>query len=378
MSEDSSSDDEDYQDVERPFHIVCNWSMTGDEKLVEQFCKKINYASIYFKPDMIVSVAPPAPYLSKMRKLLKERIGVCAQNCCHEEVGAFTGEVSTSMLRNVKATGVVCGHWERRRRYGEDPGVVALQVLRATENRLTAYFCIGESLQERKRKETMDVIASQIKPLFELPIDWKRVVIVYEPVWSFKDEGLVACEVQFPPDEEDEVEDEDETQPGADQNVNTGTVDNDVDSDDEDEVPWFDGEKFELMELLPKTQHIDDLFKEIRQWLRSNASKRIAWTTPILYGGHLAAEAGSEFTRLANIDGLLVDRKSLILDDIDFDGDPGKLEADDEFEDFIQLIHRCGEERSDEKNLNRDKLLLPSKKVKGKKNKKRERKFMLI
>ena len=56
--------------------------------------------------------------------------------------------------------------------------------------------------QERKAQKSKDVFDAQISPLFDLPIDWRRVVLVYEPVWSFKDEALVVQEVEFPPNDE--------------------------------------------------------------------------------------------------------------------------------------------------------------------------------
>lgn len=345
MSSDESSDDEDYDLFERPCHIVFNWSMTGDLEAIEPFCKKINYAAIQLKADVQVSVAPPAPYIIKMRKLLKQKIAVCSQTCNHEEAGAFTGEVSGSMLRSVKAAGVICGHWERRRRYGEDPGVVALQVQRATENRMNAFLCFGETMQEREYKQTMEVIKSQLSVLFELPIDWRKVVLVYQPIWSFKDEKLVACEVKFP-DNEDQLEEVEANENFGEENVEEG----------KNESEECDDQKFGVI-LPPKTQHIDNLIGDVRMWLRNNASKRIAWTTSILYGGHVTSHNGPEFVKMKNIDGLLVDRKSLILEDV-VDGDVGKPQdegnegASEDFEDFLQLVRRCNEEKREDTNLN--------------------------
>jgi len=359
MSDESSSDDEDYQSVERTFHLVYNWLMTGDSAALQPFCKKINYAAVKFSPDIQVVVAPPVPYLMKMKKLLKQKIGVCSQNCCHEEEGAFTGDVSASMLRSVKAAGVICGHWERRRRCGEEPGLVALQVQRATEHKLIAYLCFGESVQERRSGRTMEVIKSQISGLFELPIDWRKVVLIYEPVWSFKDEDLVACEVEFPVEEEEVVE---EGEPG--QNDNAAQEGEGRNKSREDSTEVFDDEKFSVI-IPPKCQHIDDLLGDVRFWLGNHASKKIAWTTPILYGGHVTAQDGPEFAKMNNIDGLLVHPKSMILDDI-VEEDVGEQAAEDEVEDFIELIRRCGEERREDENLNQV-MFKPSKKKKTKK-----------
>jgi len=372
--EDSSSEDEDYADVVRPFYLVLNWGMTGNQADVIPFCKKLNYAAVYFKPEVQISVAPPSTYVISMRKSLKQRIGVVSQSCCHEESGAFTGEVSASMLRNVKTFGVICGHWEKRRRCGERPGVVALQVQRATENRQIAYLCFGDSMEERVKGKSLEVIASQIKPLFELPLDWRKIVLVYQPVWSFKDEALVATEVEFPEEEETEENANEDEEEEVNVNVNNQLDDEDGVGGRESKI--FDDRKWGVV-LPPKCVHVDDMLGEVRLWLRNHASKKIAWTTPILYGGHVAAHDGPEFARMKNIDGLFVTRKSLILEDIILSsssgesegsatatgGDPlvdadgiDKSELDADVEDFISMVMQCGDNMKDDLNENRTRI----------------------
>ena len=76
MSDDSSSDDDDYADVTRPFHLILNMAMTGNKKSVQLFAKKINYAAVKFRSDIKIAIAPPAPFLFTMRKALKQSIEV--------------------------------------------------------------------------------------------------------------------------------------------------------------------------------------------------------------------------------------------------------------------------------------------------------------
>jgi len=373
----SSSDDEDYMDVTRPFILILNLAMTGSQKSIQHFAKKINYAAVKFPKDIRVAIAPPAPFIFCTRKALKQSIEVVSQNCCHEESGAFTGEVSASMLRNAKATGVLCGHWERRRRCGEDPAVVALQVLRATENRMTAFLCFGEDLKERDLKSSMAVFATQISPLFDLPIDWRRVVLVYEPVWSFKDEAFVAQEVEFPAEEE--ANDNEDEGDAEDANVNRLSKTGEEENDNAEEIVegnpsgHFDSRKWEVI-IPPLSQHVDDLLYDVRLWLRETTSKKIAWTTPILYGGHVNVEEGTEFARMKNIDGLLVTRRSLMEADLrhsqadEAEGDSKQKkkktsksseikteqeEEEEEIGDFIALVNGCGQVRGQDRNMSR-------------------------
>ena len=114
------------------------------------------------------------------------KIGVAAQNCADKESGAYTGEVSASMVASTGAKYVILGHSERRAYYGETPEILKEKVKLALANGLTPIFCIGEVLEEREANKHFDVVKAQLKDsLFELSAeDFAKIVLAYEPVWA--------------------------------------------------------------------------------------------------------------------------------------------------------------------------------------------------
>lgn len=135
-----------------------------------------------------VVVAPPYPFLQSIGKLLQGNplLHLAAQNCHHKESGAFTGEVSASMLQSVGCTYVILGHSERRQYFHEDSQLLEQKVKTAINQGLIPIFCCGESLEEREQGNHFQVIAEQLKEgLFHVSNeDFAKVVIAYEPVWA--------------------------------------------------------------------------------------------------------------------------------------------------------------------------------------------------
>ena len=114
------------------------------------------------------------------------KIGVAAQNCADKESGAYTGEVSASMVASTGAKYVILGHSERRAYYGETPEILKEKVKLALANGLTPIFCIGEVLEEREANKHFDVVKTQLQAsLFEFSAeDFAKFVLAYEPVWA--------------------------------------------------------------------------------------------------------------------------------------------------------------------------------------------------
>ncbi len=112
---------------------------------------------------------------------------VFAQDVAAEgPTGAFTGEVAAEMLRDVGCQGVIIGHSERRRYYGETDGVVAAKVRRALEARLLPAVCVGETLSEREANAALDVVERQLRGIADALTDAAKqpIVLAYEPVWA--------------------------------------------------------------------------------------------------------------------------------------------------------------------------------------------------
>lgn len=129
-------------------------------------------------------VIPPAPFLAAVKPVLGGRVWLGSQNLSTEVKGAFTGEVSGSMLRSVGASHVLCGHSERRQLFGESSELVGKKVRAALRDGLVPVLCVGETLAEREAGTTHEVVAAQLEGGLEGVEASAGVVIAYEPVWA--------------------------------------------------------------------------------------------------------------------------------------------------------------------------------------------------
>ncbi len=134
-----------------------------------------------------IAIAPPYTHLSEIGKVIPcDKICLTAQNCAAEANGAFTGEISTSMLKTLGVMAVIIGHSERRSLFHEDSPMLAKKVNRAIADNLRPIFCCGEVLEERNAGRHQEIVGNQLKEgLFHLDLrDFERVIIAYEPVWA--------------------------------------------------------------------------------------------------------------------------------------------------------------------------------------------------
>lgn len=134
-----------------------------------------------------VGVTPPYPWLMSLKDKVRasDNLWMGAQNCSATDTGAFTGEVTASMLKEC-ATFVLVGHSERRALFGEDDEVVREKVTRVMEQDLHAVLCVGEVLEQREAGKAKDVVKQQLLAALEgFPEDrLSRLVVAYEPVWA--------------------------------------------------------------------------------------------------------------------------------------------------------------------------------------------------
>jgi triosephosphate isomerase len=145
-----------------------------------------------------VIICPTFLALTSASKLLDgSTVKLGAQNCHFEESGAYTGELSASMLKSVGVSHVIIGHSERRQYFYETNELLAKKTTAAVTQGLTVLFCVGETLQEREYGSHFDIIKSQISEgLFHLNAkDMSLVVVAYEPVWAIGT-GLTASSEQ--------------------------------------------------------------------------------------------------------------------------------------------------------------------------------------
>lgn len=133
-----------------------------------------------------IVIGAPFIHLTEVTKVVGDKIGVAAQNCADEKSGAFTGEVSASMIKSTGSKYIILGHSERRTYYGETNEILVKKVNLTLENNLIPIFCIGEVLEERNANKHFEVVKSQIaEGLFHLSAEeFGKVVLAYEPVWA--------------------------------------------------------------------------------------------------------------------------------------------------------------------------------------------------
>ena len=118
------------------------------------------------------------------RRLKKTKIEVGAQNCHHNyDYGAHTGQVNSTMVKNVGAKFVILGHSENRQ-LGETDNLINLKIKSAIKSGLKIIFCIGETLKERRQKKTNQILKKQIEKGLKSIKNKSKIIIAYEPVWS--------------------------------------------------------------------------------------------------------------------------------------------------------------------------------------------------
>ncbi len=170
---------------EKPF-IAGNWKMHKTIPEAVEMVKALKEESPQLTDAELV-VIPPYTMLSEVKKVIEgSTIQLGAQNIFWEEKGAFTGEVSPPMLKDAGCQYVTIGHSERRQYFGETNETVNKKIKAALAHELTPIMCIGESLEEREKGNTMDKVETQINSGLEgLGKDEiRRIVIAYEPIWA--------------------------------------------------------------------------------------------------------------------------------------------------------------------------------------------------
>lgn len=167
--------------------VAGNWKMNGtkaEAKVLLDAIKSGLGASVVTQ----VVVCPPSVYLTEVKSLLQgSTVALGAQNVSQRDNGAFTGEVSVSMLKDVGCEYVILAHSERRALYGETDEIAAEKLIAASKGGLIPILCVGETLQERESGETEVVVARQLDVLLDSMdglMALQNAVIAYEPVWA--------------------------------------------------------------------------------------------------------------------------------------------------------------------------------------------------
>ena len=233
--------------MKRTKYTIANWKMNGQKdsyklvKLISNYCQKMK------RKTSKVVICPPFTLLSELIKKEK-KIKFGGQDCHYKSEGAYTGSISANMLKIINCQYVILGHSERRIYQKETSQELNLKIQSAIKSNLTVIYCIGEKLEEIKKR---NIILK--KQLSSLPkkIDPKKIIIAYEPVWA----------------------------------IGTGKV--------------------------PSLNDINKIHEKIRHILSNLVSLRFSKQVSILYGGSVNAVNSVDILNLDHVDGALVGGASL-------------------------------------------------------------------
>ncbi|MDY6314717.1 MAG: triose-phosphate isomerase [Clostridia bacterium] len=165
--------------------IAGNWKMNKLPSETYDYVKEVAAATEGAKCD-VVCCTPFVCLSEALRAAEGTHVKIGAENLYFEDKGAFTGEVSADMLKDMGVEYVIIGHSERREYFAETDESVNKKTIKALEKGLIPIVCVGETLEQREAGITMDFISIQIKKAFAgiAPEDAKKVVIAYEPIWA--------------------------------------------------------------------------------------------------------------------------------------------------------------------------------------------------
>ncbi len=234
--------------------IAGNWKMHKTPSESISFVKNLLERMGNYE-DREVLVCPPYTSLYPVSNIVKDTpLLLGAQNVFYEEKGAFTGEISPLMLKEIGVEFVICGHSERRNIFGETDEMINKKIKKVVEFGMKPIFCIGEKLEEREKEETFEVIKKQLEKGLSGFKEIEKLTIAYEPVWA----------------------------------IGTGK---NATPEQAEEVHLF-----------------------IRKWIKENYGEDAANNIRILYGGSVKPENIDDLIKEKNIDGVLVGGASLDVD----------------------------------------------------------------
>jgi triosephosphate isomerase len=163
-----------------------NWKMHLDAATAAALGRDIAASAALVAARIDMAIFPPYPYLGAVVEAIQGRIAVGGQDVAAEAEGAFTGQVSASMLRDCGCTTTLVGHSERRHGLGETNQLLARKVRQAIDGRLRVLLCVGETLEDREAGQTREVVLGQLEGSLEgiSTDDMAMVDLAYEPIWA--------------------------------------------------------------------------------------------------------------------------------------------------------------------------------------------------
>lgn len=166
--------------------IVGNWKMNYTLEDALEFSKLLKDELVNIN-EIDIGICPTYICLNDIKKMLSDtNIKVGAQNVYYEDKGAYTGEVSVPMLKNVGIDYCIIGHSERRQYFGETDENVNLKAKRLLQENINPIICVGENLSQRENNVHFELVKNQIKKAFEGidKDDIPNIIVAYEPIWA--------------------------------------------------------------------------------------------------------------------------------------------------------------------------------------------------
>lgn len=163
--------------------LIANWKMNGSAERVREFAFSMNQALGRLPCAVTCVFCPPASYLSEAKLMLPQnaQLKLGAQTCHSKASGAYTGELSAAMVRDIGADYVILGHSERRAA-GESDTEILGQAVTALAAGLTPVICVGESREAYEAGKTAEILKAQLQPFATLASS--KLLIAYEPIWA--------------------------------------------------------------------------------------------------------------------------------------------------------------------------------------------------
>ena len=239
--------------IMRKLLIAANWKMHGTRSFVTEFLSGLATAAP-IERDIVIF--PPCIFLEQAQRLVQHStIQLGAQNLSAHPSGAYTGEISATMLQESGCTYVLIGHSERRQQHRETDAVCMQKILAAQSHGLTPILCVGETLAMREAGHTSQVIEQQLEGIgCEPAINLENIVLAYEPIWA----------------------------------IGTGKT--------------------------ATAEQAQAVHASVRSYLRERSGDTVAKKMRLLYGGSVHAGCAAELLSQPDIDGVLVGGASLVLE----------------------------------------------------------------
>ena len=231
--------------------VVGNWKMNKLPKEGSSFVEES--VNLLLDVERVQVIFCP-PFTGLLGMNLEHPFSLGSQNCHWEGQGAFTGEISTRMLKDCGVSYVIVGHSERRQIFFETNDWIKWKMGAVVDAGLIPIFCIGETLEQRKSGQTDQVLAQQLQDGFKMVNSFKKMVIAYEPVWA----------------------------------IGTG--------------------------ISAKIDQVKDAHLQIKNILSKQFPKNILTDFPILYGGSVTHDNAEELISVPGVDGFLIGGASLNID----------------------------------------------------------------